>query len=136
MLKKIAIFTLTIACLVQFSCKSTKPVVTPPIVIGGYQVKDIHFKVQIGAFEASLAQDDPFFEGVVGEDVMLDVSDTGLYRYTLGTFRTYASADARERDLKQKGYNEAFVVAYGNDIKRIDMPMDELLRLYRQGGGQ
>ena len=35
-----------------------------------------------------------------------------------------------EKELKEMGYEQSFVVAYGDDNQRIELPMDEILRLY------
>ena len=135
---------LIFAFVVQVGCKGSKktqnsaviesPTPPPPpsgdILIGGYEKKDIYFKVQVGAFENPLSQNDPFFAGVAGIEVMMDYSPTGLARYSVGNFKKYEDADAYERIMKKKGYDEAFVVAYGNDDKRIEMHMQDVLRLY------
>lgn len=121
-------------CSVQFGCKGSKKATQTPLLIGGFAKKDIYFKVQVGAFSTPKAEDDPFFEGVAGMEVMMDTSPNGLTRYSTGEFEDYNEADALEQDLKARGYAEAFVVAYGRQSDgydvRIEMPMKQLMELY------
>ncbi len=100
--------------------------------IGGYEKKDMHFKVQIGAFEEPLNDANAYFSPVEGQDLRTDISPFGLHRYSLGFFKNYKEADTFERMLKSKGYHEAFVVAYGDDNRRIELPMSEILSLYNR----
>lgn len=134
------IFLIAISCCLligtQYGCKSKKEIqsgiaeVSTPVLIGGYAKKDMHFKIQIGAFEVPLAEDSDFFAPVVGKEVRIDISPQGFHRYSIGFFKSYADSDAYETELKAMGYEEAFVVAYGDDNERIELPMDEILRLY------
>jgi len=136
MLQRVIVLLLVLLLSVQMSsCKKTKLIqgqtqVAEPVLIGGYEKKDMHFKVQIGAFEKALAHDDVFFENIVGEEVRKDVNARGLHCYSLGFFKNYDKADAYEQTLKTRGYTEAFVVAFGDDNVRIELPMKEILRLY------
>ncbi len=137
MLKNILLFLAVLSvCTVQVGCKGSKKVTQTPILIGGFAKKDIYFKVQVGAFSEPKAEDDTFFEGVAGMEVMMDTSPNGLTRYTTGEFMNYNEADALEQSLKAKGYKEAFVVAYGKQEdgydQRIEMPMKQLLELYNK----
>lgn len=116
----------------QVGCKRLKKTQKATTMIGGYEKSKIYFKVQIGAFEKELASEDPFFEAIAGTEVQIDISPEGLFRYSLGEFKKYEEADSFEKELKGKGYQEAFVAAYGDDHKRIEMPMSEVLRLYNQ----
>ncbi|OWY21819.1 SPOR domain-containing protein [Sphingobacteriales bacterium UPWRP_1] len=102
----------------------------PPVLIGGYTKEQIYFKVQIGAFVVPVAENDVFFTHVSGEEIRIDVSPQGLYRYTVGHYNSYEQAELIKTELKRRGYADAFVVAYGYDDKRIEMPMPELLKLY------
>ncbi|MFK7908420.1 MAG: hypothetical protein AB8B69_25035 [Chitinophagales bacterium] len=137
MLKNL-LFSLCIlfVCSFQYGCKGSKKSVQTPILIGGFDKKDIYFKVQVGAFSAPKGEDDTFFEGVQGMEVMMDTSPNGLTRYSTGEFMVYSEADALEQSLKAKGYAEAFVVAYGKRPdgydQRIEMPMKQLLELYNK----
>ncbi|MEZ4887511.1 MAG: SPOR domain-containing protein [Chitinophagales bacterium] len=129
-------FCILFVCSAQFGCKGSKKSVQTPILIGGFDKKDIYFKVQVGAFTTPKSEDDPFFEGVAGMEVMMDTSPNGLTRYSTGEFNDYDEADALEQQLKAKGYAEAFVVAYGRRDdgfdQRIEMPMKQLMELYNK----
>ncbi|MGB0838533.1 MAG: SPOR domain-containing protein [Chitinophagales bacterium] len=132
-MKQIFVVLLAATCMcLQFSCKGTKKVQTP-ILIGGYEKKDVHFKVQIGAFSEEKTEASDFFTNIAGEEVRMDIGPNGLFRYSVGYFKNYEEADNYEEDLKGRGYSEAFVVAYGDDDKRIEMPMGKILDLYNKG---
>ena len=145
MIQKSLVAVLTIACILQFACKGSQKVssvkqrgevvteMQEPVLIGGYTKAQIYFKIQIGAFKKQLQENDPFWKGVIDEEIQEEISGEGLYRYTLGFFKTYEAAEIYEKKMKEKGYHSAFVTAYGNDNRRIDLSMTEILRLYRHG---
>jgi hypothetical protein len=74
------------------------------------------FKVQIGAFKASLPNNT--FKGLT--PVIAQTTPSGYIRYMAGNFEQYGSANAVKNDLRNLGYNDAFVVAYYNG-KRINL---------------
>ncbi len=85
------------------------------------------FRVQIGAFKVKLQND--AFKGlspVNGETV-----GNGYIRYTAGNFNKLENANAVKNDLRNLGYNDAFVVVYYNG-KRI--PLNEALALLEKEG--
>lgn len=131
--KLLLIFCVSALLFTQSACKGKRKAQqtqASSVLIGGYEKEDMHFKVQIGAFEESLSENDAFFDAVASEEIRVDRSPEGLYRYSLGFFKNYDEADAFEQELKRKGYDEAFVVAYGDDNLRIEMPMKKILDLY------
>ncbi len=74
------------------------------------------FKVQIGAFKAPLPNGT--FKGLT--PVIAQTTPSGYIRYMAGNFELYGSANAVKNDLRNLGYNDAFVVAYYNG-KRINL---------------
>ncbi len=74
------------------------------------------FKVQIGAFKNALPNNT--FKGL--SPVIAQSTPNGYIRYMAGNFEKYESANAVKNDLKNLGYNDAFVVAYYNG-KRINL---------------
>ncbi len=74
------------------------------------------FKVQIGAFKNALPN--TTFKGL--SPVIAQSTPNGYIRYMAGNFEKYESANAVKNDLKNLGYNDAFVVAYYNG-KRINL---------------
>lgn len=74
------------------------------------------FKVQIGAFKNALPN--TTFKGL--SPVIAQSTPNGYIRYMAGNFEKYESANAVKNDLKNLGYNDAFVVAYFNG-KRINL---------------
>ncbi len=85
-----------------------------PIPVDAKMQDGLVFRVQIGAFKNQLAND--AFKGLSplnGETV-----GNGYIRYTAGNFVKFENASAVKNDLKNLGYDDAFVVAYFNG-KRI-----------------
>lgn len=68
------------------------------------------FKVQIGAFKTPLPNNT--FKGL--SPVIGQTTPNGYIRYMAGNFEQYQSANAVKNDLRNLGYNDAFVVAYYN----------------------
>jgi hypothetical protein len=71
------------------------------------------FKVQIGAFKAPLPNNT--FKGLT--PVIAQTTPSGYIRYMAGNFDQYNSANAVKNDLRNLGYNDAFVVAYYNGVR-------------------
>ena len=71
------------------------------------------FKVQIGAFKSPLPNNT--FKGL--SPVIAQTTPSGYIRYMAGNFQQYENANAVKNDLKNLGYNDAFVVAYYNGIR-------------------
>ena len=135
--KQLPIYILLLLSLVftQSACKSKRIQGTnkaSSVLIGGYEKKDMHFRVQIAAFEESRATDDPYFNALGDVEIRQDISPKGLYRYSVGFFKNYEDADRYEQEVKSRGYEDAYVVAYGDDDKRIEMHMSKILELYKQ----
>ncbi len=87
-----------------------------PIPIDSKMPDGLVFRVQIGAFKNQLAND--AFQGLSplnGETV-----GNGYIRYTAGNFVKFENASAVKNDLRNLGYNDAFVVAYFNG-KRVTL---------------
>ncbi|MDP1800288.1 MAG: hypothetical protein Q8L81_02970 [Bacteroidota bacterium] len=85
-----------------------------PIPVDSKMPDGLVFRVQIGAFKNQLAND--AFKGLSplnGETV-----GNGYIRYTAGNFVKFENASAVKNDLRNLGYNDAFVVAYFNG-KRV-----------------
>lgn len=74
------------------------------------------FKVQIGAFKSPLPNNT--FKGL--SPVIAQTTPSGYIRYMAGNFDKYTSANAVKNDLRNLGYNDAFVVGY-YDGKRINL---------------
>jgi hypothetical protein len=87
-----------------------------PIPVDSKMPDGLVFRVQIGAFKSQLAND--AFKGLSplnGETV-----GNGYIRYTAGNFVKFENASAVKNDLRNLGYNDAFVVAYFNG-KRVTL---------------
>lgn len=110
----------------------TQPIIEEemPATLGGYPKERIRFRVQIGAFKTALAESDPFFKNIAGEEVRVERAAENIYRYSLGWFDNYEKAETYKNDLKAKGFSSAFLVAFGDDDKRINIGIDKVLEWY------
>lgn len=104
----------------------TEMVPNETATLSGYTRSQIYFKLQIGAFTTPLSENDILFHQVAGEEVKIDISPSGLYRYSVGKFSHYDQAVNAEKELKSRGYKDTFIVAYGDDDKRIELHMSEI----------
>ena len=98
-----------------------------PIPLNSIIPDGLVFRVQIGAFKSQLQND--AFKGLSplnGETV-----GNGYIRYTAGNFNKLENATAVKNDLRNLGYNDAFVVVYYNG-KRI--PLNEALAILEKEG--
>ena len=77
--------------------------------------QEIIFKVQVLSSEKPLASNSPRFKGLKN---VWEYKDGGLYKYTIGNKRDIQSASALQSELREKGFSDAFVVAFQNE-KRI-----------------
>ncbi|MEZ4738029.1 MAG: hypothetical protein R2818_01395 [Flavobacteriales bacterium] len=92
-----------------------------PIPIDARMPQGLVFKVQIGAFRKPIPEE--AFSDMT--PVMGERTDNGLVRYTAGLFTGFdQAADAKDL-VRDRGYRDAFVVAY-RDGKRI--PLGEAMR--------
>ena len=84
----------------------------------------IVFKVQIGAFRS------PIREQVFSDmtPVMGEHTQTGFIRYTAGLFTGFQQAAAAKDKVRDRGYRDAFVVAYRDGVR---IPLGEAMRLAR-----
>lgn len=86
--------------------------------------KGIVFKVQIGAFRNAVPQE--AFSDMT--PVMGETVGNGLVRYTAGLFTGFDQAARAKDQVRDRGYRDAFVVAY-RDGQRI--PLGEAMRAAR-----
>jgi hypothetical protein len=89
--------------------------------------KLVTFKVQIGAFKNEPPADiKEKFKTI--QDVQQSTTSAGLTRYTAGSFQTLAEAQNYKNELKKKGIDGAFVVAFfKNDLISVQ-EAQELLK--------
>ncbi len=86
------------------------------IVLDGPMPAGLVYKVQIGAFRFPISEE--LFSDmtpVTGETV-----GNGMVRYMAGMFTEYGNADNAKGQVRDRGYRDAFVVAYMNG-KRISL---------------
>ena len=79
-----------------------------PIPIDPLMPDGLIFQVQVGAFRNPIPQDlYKEFAPVMGQRL-----NNGITRYRAGLFRVYSEAKETRDLIRQKGYNDAFVVVY------------------------
>ncbi len=92
-----------------------------PIPIDAELPAGIVFKVQIGAFRKPVPQEAfSDMSPVMGESV-----GNGLVRYTAGLFTGFDGAAAAKDLVRERGYRDAFVVAYKDGVR---VPLGEAMR--------
>jgi N-acetylmuramoyl-L-alanine amidase len=91
------------------SDKNVKPPVSPATVV---------YRVQILSSDKPLAQNSPQFKGL--DDVWHYVQG-GVHKYTSGVYSTKEDAIKRQKELRAKGFSEAFVVVFNKDGQRITL---------------
>ena len=87
---------------------------TTAIPIDAPMPSGLVFKVQIGAFRNAVPQE--LFSDMT--PVVGETTSSGLVRYTAGMFTSFQNADQAKGQVQDRGYRDAFVVAY-LDGKRI-----------------
>ncbi len=80
-------------------------------------VEGVTYRVQFLTSDKEIPAGSKDFKGVTGYQVY---QQDGLYRYTMGNEPTIARAKNIQGDLKKKGFNDAFVIAFYNG-KRISL---------------
>jgi hypothetical protein len=86
------------------------------IVMDGPLPAGLVYKVQIGAFKYPIS--DELFSDMT--PISGETLGNGMVRYMAGMFTQYTNADAAKQQVRDRGYRDAFVVAY-MDGKRISL---------------
>lgn len=74
----------------------------------------VYFKVQIETSEKKIALNSLRFKGLNVEEYTQD----NLYKYTVGAFKNdFKSANAYKNEMREKGFSNAFVVAFQNGVR-------------------
>lgn len=97
---------------------------TKPIPIDEKIPDGLIFRVQVGAFKQQLPNN--AFKGLT--PVNGQTTPNGYVRYTIGNFTKYENAGGVKNDLRNLGYNDAFVVAYFNGKKISLAEASEILK--------
>jgi cell division septation protein DedD len=92
------------------------------------QKDQIVFKVQIGAFKSEPPADIKAQFSTL-KDVKQSTTSSGLNRYTAGSFSNYSEAQKLKEELKKKGIEGAFVIAF---FKNELISVPEALELLKQ----
>ncbi len=89
----------------------------------------IRFRIQLGAFDDHISKDLAHHYTRI-DDIEKDHRDGMTYLLT-GEFKSYEKAREREKELKEKGIDEAFVVAYDYDER---IPVQRALNYLKKKG--
>lgn len=94
--------------------KKVEPVKETPAQVNSKKEEGIVFKVQIATSSLNLPTKPENFKGM--DDV--EVKTAGKwYKYFVGNYSSLDEAKARQKEVQEKGYDTAFVVAYENGEK-------------------
>ncbi|NEN23731.1 hypothetical protein G3O08_09485 [Cryomorpha ignava] len=103
-----------------------KPIPVDPVMPGG-----LVFQVQVGAFRNSIPQDlYGDFAPIMGQEL-----PNGITRYRAGIFRTYKAAITARNQIREKGYSDAFVVAYVDGERLTGTQAQQILEQTRVAEG-
>ena len=86
---------------------------------------DTYFAVQFSTLNKKVPVTDPAFKGI--KDVSV-YEYNGAYRYISGHFQTKAEAVARQNEVRNLGYKDAFVIAFINGERGTIKQAEEALK--------
>ncbi len=95
---------------------TTEPVKTTKEVVTRKE-GNVNYNVQIGAFKNAIESDVLSKKFRISETIKSEMAE-GFSKFMVGNFGEYKQARSHRENIKQKGCNSAFVVAY-NGAKRI-----------------
>lgn len=75
--------------------------------------EDLVYRVQVLISSVALKPDDPQFKGLPAWSYF----DKDLHKYTIGVFRTPEEANECKKQMRQKGFDSAFVVVFRNGAR-------------------
>ena len=87
--------------------------------------KDTFFTVQFSTLDKKVPVTDAAFKGVKEVEVY---NYNGAYRYTSGRFQTKAEAVARQNEVRNLGFKDAFVIAFINGERGTLKQAEEALK--------
>jgi N-acetylmuramoyl-L-alanine amidase len=76
------------------------------------------YRVQIISSEKELAKTDAQFKGLTE---FWHYEQGGMHKYTVGEFGSQSEASKKQSELKKKGFDQAFIVAFDEKGKRISL---------------
>lgn len=96
---------------------TTEPVKTEPKEAVARKEGNVQYHVQVGAFKNAIQSDVLAKKFNISETIKSEMAE-GYSKFMVGDFGEYKQARSHRENVKQKGCNSAFVVAY-NGAKRI-----------------
>lgn len=105
---------------------AAKPIPVDPVMPDG-----LVFQVQVGAYRNKIPQDlFGDFAPVMGQEL-----PNGITRYRAGIFRAYKAAITARNQIRERGYSDAFVVAYIDGERLTGSQANEILEQSRVAEG-
>lgn len=90
------------------------------------EIKDITFMVQIETSDAKVALTSSRFKGLE----VIEYKQDNFFKYAVGNFvNDFAAASAYKNELREKGYQHAFVIAFQNGER---IPLDKALKIVKK----
>jgi len=89
----------------------------PVIVIKEEEKPPVYYRIQFASYKKEKSLDYKKFKGL--DDIRM-YEHNGLYKYTTGNKETMEEALSLKKELKDKGYEDIFIVAFLNE-ERIDI---------------
>jgi hypothetical protein len=96
---------------------SVDPIKTEPKEVVARKEGNVQYHVQVGAFKNAIQSDVLAKKFNISETIKSEMAE-GYSKFMVGNFGEYKQARSHRENVKQKGCNSAFVVAY-NGAKRI-----------------
>lgn len=93
-----------------------KPEIHQPATISETELEGLKFKVQVAASEVQMEPADARFMGMQGVE---QYQHQGMFKYSLGNFRSFGEANQFKNVLRSQGLADAFVVPFQNN-KRLE----------------
>jgi hypothetical protein len=90
-----------------------------------YDQSSLSFKVQVGAFKVKPGAS--FMKNLGNRKMITENAGNGNTRYLTGEFDNYKDAQNLEKQLKQLGYSNAFIVAYQKG-ERLKITAEEAIK--------
>jgi hypothetical protein len=67
------------------------------------------YRIQVYASHRKYKSTDPLFQPLQGED-LYRAQEGNLYKYMVGRFATRPEAEAKQAELRERGYHDCFIV--------------------------
>lgn len=98
----------------------------PDFIGSTEKLEGVVFRIQIGSSNKSTKENYYIRKFKISDSIYIDYFND-LYKYSIGTFKTYEEADAYKKGLKLKSKLEIFIIAFNNG-QRISVKDAKLIK--------